>query len=312
MMKYLAFVLLMGFTLQVDAQRYSNPKSYFRKFQNENRKLRIKNLRYQKAALRSADERRIVKYREMVLNQAKESQQSVKRLGPYQDYDILQKEYINSLQMYIDAFENNFGVAEELSKNRYNSYEDLKKYYEAVNRAEEEMLEAAYRIQEAEEHFAKNHYLTITRDEEMEEEYRMLDEVTLYSRDMTLSFFRVDAQVRKYLQTIEAGGMDSLSTIVDDLRAAYNESKKEVEEYADFDGRKMMYNEMQDYLEEIQQELDENLPALTDNLQNKFLDEDEYEDTQRDLKRFVKRHTYREESFFETKNDLIEDYLPED
>ena len=216
------------------------------------------------------------------------------------------------MDMYINAFENNFGVAEELSKNRYNSYEDLKKYYEAVTKAEGEMLDAAYRIEQAEEHFAKNHYLTITRDEEMEEEYRMLDEVTLYSRDMTLSFFRVDAQVRKYLKAVEVGGTDSLSAIVSDLRAAYHESKKEVEQYTDFDGRKMLYNEMLDYLEEIEGELNENLPELTENLKNNFLAEDEYEDTQRDLERFIKRHKYRVENFFETKNDLIEDYLPED
>ncbi|HAD97038.1 MAG TPA: hypothetical protein DCG19_06495 [Cryomorphaceae bacterium] len=312
MFKYLAFVLLVGMAFQVDAQRYNNPQTYFRKFQNENRKLRIKNLRYLKSSLRSTDERRVAKYREMVLEQAKESQQAVERLGPYEDYDILQKEYIKSLQMYIDAFANNFGVAEELNKGRYNSYEDLKKYYDAVTKAEGQMLDAAYRIQQAEEHFAKTYYLTITRDEEMEEEYRMLDEVTLYTRDMTLSFFRVDAEVRKYLKTVEVGGTDSLSTIVGDMRAAYNESKKEVEEYADFDGRKVLFNEMEDYLEEIRVELDENLPELTENLQNKFLSEDEFEDTQRELERFIKRHKYRVEDFFETQADLIEYYIPED
>ncbi len=312
MIKYLAFAILLGLTLQVDAQRYNNPTSYLRKFQNENRKLRIKNLRYLKASLRSEDERKVAKYRELVLEQAKESQKAVSRLGPYQDYDILQREYERAMQMYIDAFEDNFGTADGLSANQYNSYEDLKKYYEAVERAEEEMIDAAYRIEQAEEHFARQNYLTIVKDEELEEQYRLLDEVTLYSRDMTLAFFRVNAQVNLYLKAIEEGKKDSLSDIVNDIRRAYNESLKEIEQYTDFEGRQKLYNEMQDYLEEIKGELDENLPELTHNLMNEYLEEDDYEDTQRDLDRFVRRHQYRTESFFETKVDLIEDYIPED
>ena len=39
--------------------------------------------------------------------------------------------------------------------------------------------------------------------------------------------------------------------------------------------------------------------------------EDEYEDIQDDLEDFVKRHKYRAHSFFETKADLIESYLPD-
>lgn len=311
MIKYLVFAILVGFSVQMEAQRYKNPQSYFKKFQNENRKLRIKNLRYLKASLKSGDQRKVDKFRQVVLDQAKQSKTSIERLGAYKDYNILRKEYIASMEMYINAFENNFGVADALSKNRYNSYEDLKKYYQAVSKAEEEMLTASFRIESAEEHFAKTYTLKIVRDSELEEQYALLDEVTLYSRDMTLSYFRIDAKVRLYLNILQRGNLDSLSDVLTEMRIAVKDSKEEVLEYDAFEGETTLYDEMVDYIEEMEVELNENLGDLTDKLQNEFMEEDEYEDVQKDLKRFIERHKYRTESFFETKSELIEDYLPE-
>lgn len=311
MFRYLIFAVLIGFSTQLDAQKFKNPKAYFKKFQSENRKLRTKNLRYLKASLKSDNIKRITTLRQKVVDQATQSKVAIERLGPYKDYNILRKEYIKSLEMYVNAFENNFGIADELSANRYKSYEDLKKYYAAVEKAEDEMLQAAYMIESAEEHFANKYSLTITKDEELEEQYVQLDEVTLYSRDMTLSYFRIEAEVRKYLSVIERGNMDSLPEIVTDIRLAVKESKSEVEEYDAFDGETDLYDEMADYIEEMEVELEENLDELTDNLQNEFMDEDDYEKVQDDLQDFIKRHNYRIESFFETKADLIESYLPE-
>jgi hypothetical protein len=311
MFRYFLVAILIGFTCQLNAQRYKNPQAYFKKFQNENRKLRIKNLRYLKASLKSSDQRKVDKFRQVVLDQAKSSKISVGRIGPYKDYDILQKEYVKAMQMYIDAFEKNFGVADELSKNRYNSYEDLKKYYQAVGKAEEEMLTAAFQIESAEDHFARTYYLKVVRDEEMEEQYALLDEVTLYSRDMTLSFFRIDAQVRMYLKLVERGSLDSLNDVVSEMRRAVIKSKEELKAYDAFEGETALYDQMSEYIEEMEVELNENLGGLTDNLQNEFMEEKEYKLTQRDLNDFIERHNYRSEDFFETKRELIEDYLPE-
>tara|TARA_R110002072_G_scaffold98561_11_gene216853 strand:- start:235 stop:1125 length:891 start_codon:yes stop_codon:yes gene_type:complete len=295
----------------MEAQKNMKPTAYFKKFQSQNKKLRKKNLRYLKASLKGEKPKRVDKLRTVVLEQLKDSKKEIERLKPYKGDDILKKEYIRSLDLYINAFENNFGVADGLIKNRYNSYEDLKKYYVAVEKAEDEMLEAGYIIDAAEEYFAKKFKFSIVKDEELEEQFIALDEVTLYSRDMTLSYFRIDAQVRLYLNVVSRGNMDSLPDIVIDMRKAVRESKAEVETYSSFDGETDLYDEMLDYIEEIEGELEENLDPLTDGLQNEFMDQDEYEDIQDDLEDFVKRHNYRVNSFFETKTDLIESYFPE-
>src|SRR5690606_1763533 len=116
-------------------------------------------------------------------DQLRDSKAELSRIGDYEGYDILQREYVDALTIYIDAYEKDFGIAEELTEHRYDSYEDLKKYYDAVTKAEDGMLDASYKMEKAEDHFAKMHFFTIERDEEIEEEYRLLDEVTLYTRD---------------------------------------------------------------------------------------------------------------------------------
>src|SRR5690606_13824121 len=118
---------------------------------------------------------------------------------------------------------------------------------------------------------------------------RLLDEVTLYSRDMTLSFFRVDAQARKFLGAVQRDHLDSLPLIVTEMRKAIKTSQEEVEEYADFEGEKDLYNELVDYLEEMEDEVNENLAELAQNLQNEFLDEKQREEAQKQLKNFTKR-----------------------
>lgn len=303
--------MFIGFGCQIQAQKFKNPISYFKKFQGENKKIRKKNLRYLKASLRGDDSKKVDKFRSVVLEQLKESKNTIEKLGPYKDDVVLRKEYIRSLEMYIHSFENNFGVADALIKNRYNSYKDLKLYYEAVEIAEEEMLKAGFVMDAAEEYFAKKNKLTIKKDEAMEEQFAALDEVTLYSRDMTLSFFRVNAQVGLYLELIDRGEMDSLSDVLIEIRKAVRESKEEVELYSSFEGETDLYDEMIEYIEELEGELEENLDKMTDGLQNEFMDEDEYQEVQDNLEDFVKRHNYRVKSFFETKVDLIESYLPE-
>ncbi len=308
----LSLVLLATLLPAAQAQRYRNPDQYLRAFTNENRKISKKNFLYLAASLKGKDERRVQRYREMVLEQLKDSRKEVARIGTYDDYEILQREYMDGLALFIDAFENDFGIADSLTANRYRSYDDLKKYFDAVTKAEGEMLDAIYKMEKAEEHFAKMNYITITRDEEMERQYELLDEVTLYSRDMTLSLFRVEQSVRDFLKALNEETPDSLLHKVSDIRMAISTSEDEIAEYADFEGEDDLYYEVAGYLQDVQEEVEVNLGPIAEKLENEYLPEDEYQDAQDDLQDFVERHEDRLLDYFEARADLIEDYLPED
>ena len=312
MIRILSLLLLVAFALSTEAQKYKKPEQYYREFQSQSRKIDRKNFLYLEAVLKDEDERKVSKYREMMVDQLKDSRQEIGRIGDYDGYDILQREYMNALDMYINAFEKDFGVAEELTAKRYDSYEDLKAYFDAVTKAEGEMLDASYKIEKAEDHFAKMHFFTIERDEEMEEQFRKLDEVTLYTRDMVLSFFRVQQHSKRFLAAIKEDNKDSLNYILTDLQKDIRVSKEEVAEYAEFDGNDNLVKYLNWYLDEMTVEVEENLRPLAEKLKNDYLDEKDYDRAQKDLEKFIGRYNDYQDEFFEIKNDLILDYLPED
>lgn len=312
MTRILSLLLLVAFALPAEAQKYKKPEQYYREFQSQNRKISRKNLIYLEAVLKDEDERKIAKYREMMVDQLKDSRQELSRIGDYDGYDILQREYMTALDMYIDAFEKEFGVAEELTAKRYDSYKDLKAYFDAVTKAEGEMLDASYKIEKAEDHFAKMHFFTIERDEEMDEQFRLLDEATLYTRDMTLSFFRVEQHSKRFLTAIKEDNTDSLSYILTDMQKDIRVSKQELAEYEEFEGNNSLIKYLNWYLDEMTIEAEENLRPLAEQLKNDYLDDKDYKKAQKELEKFIARHNDNLEEFFAIKNDLILDYLPED
>ncbi len=304
--------LLVGLSTLSYAQKYKNPEQYLREYSTQNRKIHKKNLLYLKSSIKGDDPRKVARYREMVIEQLKDSRTYITRVGPYGDQDVLNREYIAGLTLFIDAFENDFGIAEELTANRFNSYDDLKKYYDAVFVAEGKMMDANDKMEAAEDYFAKMNFINLVRDEEVEEEYEKLDEVTLYTRDMTLSFYRAGAQVRRFIEMAASDNKDSLQDVLGDLRKAIKESKAEIAEYANFEGNSKLYKATLYYLEELSDEVNNNLGTLADQIQNDFLDEKEYKKVQKNYERFQARNQELVEEFLETRSELIMDYLPED
>lgn len=306
-----SLIIFIGFG-SMEAQRYRNPGQYLRQFNNQKRKADIKGLLYLEASLKGADARRTQKYQEIVLEQLQESKRDIERLPPYEDDDLLKREYVAAFDMLIKAYDKGFRKAEDLRDSMYESYDHLKHYYEVVTAAEDEMYEASYKIEAAEDHFIKSYYLDFERDEEIIQRYIMLDEATLHSRDMTLAFFRVEAQVQKMLNHIEADELDSIEGDISEIRKALELSANEVEEYSDFEGEDDLLEEMTDYIEEMKEEVNFNLIPLAEKLQNRFLGEKEYENTQKELQRFIDRQEDRVEDFYEARADFIEEYIPED
>ncbi len=311
MIRLLACLILVTTTLSSNAQRYRNPKSYIRQFENQKRKISIKNMRYLKSSLKNEDVRKVNKMREMVITQLRDSKKEIQKVGPYKDYDILQREFIKSMDIYLESFDGKFAISDSLRENMFRSYANLKKYYEAVEEAENVMLDAADRVDAAIDHFARTYYVTLIPDEELEEQNRMLDEVTLYARDMTLSFFRVQAEAKAFVADIVEGNNDSLRYRLVEMKKAIKTSTEEVQEYADFDGESGLYDELAYYLEEMENEINENLKPLAQKLEMSYLDEDEAKDVNKEYDRFLRRNEKYAEDFFDVRNAVILEYLPD-
>ncbi|MDZ7847841.1 MAG: hypothetical protein U5L96_14365 [Owenweeksia sp.] len=153
MSRFLVFIAFQILMPSLEAQRYRNPQAIpCSEFNNQKRKIDQKTLLYLEASVKGDEPRRIAKYHELVLEQLQESKRDLERVGPYEDYEILKREYTNALDQLITAYKKDFGVAEELRENKYDSYEDLKKYYDAVTEAKGKMYDATYAMEKAEDH----------------------------------------------------------------------------------------------------------------------------------------------------------------
>lgn len=293
------------------AQKYKDPRQYYRVFANENRKIKRKNLMFFEASIKGEDERRVQKYREMVVEQLRESAKEIDRVGAYEDYEILKREYADALELYIKAFDDQLGDAWALKDSMYNSWEHLNKYYDALEKAETSMLDAAYKIEEAEQHFTQKYYVDRRIDEETELTYERLDEITPHVRDMTIAFYRVHMQVEKFLMAIENQQRDTLGQMVTNIRKSIRTSQEEVADWADFE-EDDLFEETVDYMEDISEEIDEVLRPIAEAYSNEYLAEDEYEDAEDQLERFKSWYNDLVADWKETKTELVEDYLPED
>lgn len=296
----------------MEAQRYSNPSQYLRQFNNQKRKVDIKTLLYLESSIKAQDPRRVKKYHEIVLEQMKESLKEVERIGDYNGDEVLQREYVAGFEMMVQVFDKDFRKAEELRDSMDESFEHLQRYYATITGAEDLMYEASYKMEAAEDHFSNTHYLEFERDQEIVDRFNNLDEATLHSRDMSLAFFRVEYEVQTLMDHINGQEMDSIEADIVRVKEAIGLSQTDLAEYADFEGEDDLIRELEDYLADILEEVNYNLIPLAEKLQNRYLDEKDYESAQKDLQRFVDRHEGRVEDFYETRADFIEEYLPED
>lgn len=305
-------ILLFIASPSMEAQRFKDARSYYREFQSQNRKISIKNMRYLESVVKELDARRINKFREMVVDQLKDSKRKLSKVGPYKGDDVLHREYMESLDLYLEAFEKDFGAAEELTAKRYDSYEDLQKYYETANAAEMKMLDAAFKIEKAEDFFGKTYTVDLRRDSATIYKQEKLDEITVYTREITLIYFRVDAELRALFKAIEADKADTLGVIITNMRKSLRAAQTEVEGIEPFEYDGALEDQLLYYLEEIDASIDEELRPMAEAFQFKYKDQADLEEAQdmlEDLKLWHEEITFE---YFETQRGLITDYLEDE
>lgn len=293
----------------LEAQRFRDPRSYYRNFQSEGRRLQMKNLRYLEAVAKGDDARRINKFREMVVEQVKDSKKALERVGPYQDDDVLIREYMAGLDMYLEAFEKDFGAAEELTAKRYDSFEDLQNYFDAANAAELKMIDAAYKIEKAEDYFAKTYDVDLRRDEEMLAKLAKIDEVSLHIRDMSMAFFRVDSELQKIFKAVENGNGDTMADLLGDLRRGVKEARTMIDEAPEFKGRQYLKDETLYFLDDVDRSIDNELRPIAETLVNRYLSQKDQDKALKKFERYVENHQKNREDFKVARTDVISYYL---
>jgi hypothetical protein len=135
--------------------------------------------------------------------------------------------------------------------------------------------------------------------------------LTIYTRELSLAFFQVDAPMSAFFKAAEAKQGDTLFDILNTVRQAVRISQDALADMPEFDGKDFLLEELEYYLEEIRDALDETIRPLADQLSNEFLPEDEYEDVQDELEDLKEWHAKARADFFETQTYIVLKYLEE-
>lgn len=310
MKRYFLFVLISLIALpNLQAQRYKDARSYYREFQSQNRRLGIKNMRYLEAVAQGSDERMVSKFREMVQEQLKETMRDLGRVGAYNDDDILWKEYMAALDMYVEAYSKDFGKAQELSPTKYESYENLKAYYEAASVAEIKILDANFKIEKAEDYFAKTYKVDLRRDTAARSRALRLDDITVYTRELALIYYRVDAHLLAIFKAVDENKTDTLSKVITDLRKDIRLAETEIVDVGEYDGYDDLVEFVLGYIEEVDQSIDEELRPAAEVIESKYQDQEDLADAKAAMEDYRAWHDEMSLEFFEVRKGLIEDVL---
>lgn len=297
---------------QAEAQRFRDARSYYREFQSENRRIKIKTLRYLGGVVKGEDQRRVAKYREMVVEQLNESERALKRLPGYKEDSILRREYLTGIDLYQKAFEGEFKKVEDMMASGSTEYDSIMALFQAQEEGEKYLFDGAYRIEEAENFFAKQYAVDLRRDEETQELFKRVDILTVYMRDLNKPFLTTQNQVQQFIQAAKEGKGDTLMDLVDQIRLSTKkgmEALPEEGEVTEYDGDYDFENALADYYEQLREATDERLYYLAEDLSNKFLPEEEYEDAMYDLEGFEIWHEKFIEEIKEDQAAVVEEYL---
>lgn len=305
-------ILVLTLAIGLPALSAGDARSYYREFQSQNRRLEMKKLRYLEAVVRGTDIRRITRYREMVVEQLSDSRNELSRVGGFEGDSTLWKEYMRAFDLYEQAFVEGFKDAEGLIKTRYANYDSLKAYYAILTEAEITMLDAAYVIEEAEKYFGKIHRVEVAVNEENRSKMNQLNVLSVHTREVGLAFYRVRAAVSGFIeatQSEEHAATDTLMTLVREIQkstALSRQDQKAMNEFEEDD----LSDFLSYYLDEME-EVIEDLRELAGKLGNKFLEEDAYEEAQKELAKFVDWQEEELSDYRETQNALVDDFLEE-
>ena len=311
MSKIILSSLLLGFffSLSLPAQRYRDPGDYYRELSSQNRRLQMKKMRYLESVLTNSDPRRTDRYRELVVEQIDNSLSELRRVGAYKGDSVVIKEYIRGYKMQEEAFKELFGQAEELGGSRFTNYDSLKRYYDHFNKAELTMNEGDYILSEADAYFFNTYSFEPRRSNDLGEQLQKLDQLSVYLRDVNMAFYRVDAVLHEFFVAVEEKRVDSLQEMVVQLRRAVKTSQEEARSIGEFQGEDDAIDFLMDYLEEVQDNIDDTFRPLAEKFSNQFLADEDYKDALKDLRKLEEWHQEERSEFLEDQQEMVEDFL---
>ena len=316
MKRSIILCLILAFTTGILAQGRQNPRLYYRQFNNEYLKIRQRDLRYRECKIREEDRKKIETIRAAVVKQIEESRQKIANLPPFKEDPMMVEGYLEGLDTLYFAFTEMLDTALARERYQYQSYEELNEYYWKLDEAETKINQGYGILREVEDEFAIVQHMGLKRRTEIQEQYELLEKVNRHTRMMTLSYFRLDHQLKGFIDTINNNTNKNLEEymlplVVEDIRSLTEEERDKASEYKDPELKKDLYKELVAYLKEVNSESKKSLLEIAQNLDVEPFYTNEYRDARIDLEYFAGRYDRLSRGFLNARKDYILEYFPE-
>jgi len=310
-MKRLGIVMLLMFAFGTSfGQGYADPRTYYREFSAAFRRIEMKNVRYLQTVLKGEDERRVARYAEMVTEQLEESKVELARMGPFEDDRVLYDEFMAGIDLYLKSFKES--VPDSLKKGYEASFARYEAYMGAVMKAETMAVDASYKMDEALKYFASKYEVRTIPDTRTAAAQEKIDAIWGHNRDVSRAYIRVRAKVDRLLKVLDTGKISTMQKQVPELltalRKAVPESMEEARELTNFDPDDLA-DLLMDYLEDIEDELEDTFAAMSAVLINEYANPDDYEDARDDLADTIEWHEELKADMQEEQAEFAIDYL---
>ena len=316
MKRSIIICLILAFTGGLMAQGKQNPRLYYRQFNNEYLKIRQRDMRYRECKIREEDRKKVETIRAAVIKQIEESRQKISNLPPFKEDPMMVEGYLEGLDTLLFAFTELLDTALEKERYQYQSYDELNEYYWKLDEAERKIKQGYAILREVEDEFAIVQHMGLKRRTEIQEKFELMEKVNVQTRMLTLSFYRLDHELKAFMDTINENTNKDLDIYmlpiaVEDIREMTEEEKDKASDSRDPELKKDLYKELVTYLKEVNAESKKNLLDIAQQLDVEPFHTNEYRDARIDLKYFAGRYDRLSRNFLEARKEYILEYFPE-
>lgn len=222
--KLLLFFSVLGFSTITRAQVFETPVQYMEHIGKANDALSLKYMVYLSSVSHGKSARKVEKRRAEVLEAINDTRYTIQGMPPYKGDKSLRDSSVVYLKLLNIVFNEDYGKIVNMEEIAEQSYDAMEAYMLAQEKANEKLLEASKRQNEAQSVFAKKYNITLLQNtSELESKLKVSSDVMRHYDEVYLIFFKpykqeaylMEALSRKNINAVEQN-LNSLASFSDD------------------------------------------------------------------------------------------------
>lgn len=207
MIKYALVTVFTFFTLSIFAQSSTEITEYLNLFDNQHAAVNNLTMTYLQYSVHSEDYDLIEQKRQELIKQLDASINTIKAVKPLGEDSSLKDEALNVYESIRATFNVDFAELLTLKMQSQNSYDALKKYFEARKIAEQKVDDASDRFLAAQRTFAEKHNIQLIEGD-VNSDVKALNKLNNYHQAIMLRYFGTMMLNNDFMEAMNSGNAE--------------------------------------------------------------------------------------------------------